>query len=123
MINIPPSPFPLFSLSQTIMAKAKLIINGEREVAIERGITSLGRVADNTVSLSDDANISRYHAEIEKRGDEFWLIELGSSNGTTVNGIKLYSEKLLRDGDVIVLGGSSQIIFELKRDAAQDEPD
>lgn len=102
------------------MAKAKLIIRGEREVAIERSITSLGRTPDNAVSLADDPNISRYHAEIEKRGDEYWLIELGSSNGTTVNGVRLYSEKLLRDGDLIVLGGSSQIVFKQEKDASQE---
>jgi hypothetical protein len=103
------------------MAKAKLIINGEREFAIDKGIISLGRTSDNTISLSDDSNVSRYHVEIETRGEEFWLIELGSSNGTTVNGQRIYSEKILRDGDVIVLGGSSEIIFELEK-AAQDSP-
>jgi predicted component of type VI protein secretion system len=105
------------------MAKAKLTIRGEREVAIERSITSIGRTPDNIVSLTDDPNISRYHAEIEKRGGEFWLIELGSSNGTTVNGVRLYSEKLLKDGDVIVLGGTSQIVFELEKDALQETPE
>lgn len=105
------------------MAKAKLIIRGEKEVAVERGITSIGRTNDNAVSLSGDSNVSRYHAEIEKRGDEFWLIELGSSNGTTVNGVRLYSEKLLKDGDIIVLGGSSQIVFELEKGISQAEPE
>src|SRR5207253_4336431 len=104
------------------MAKAKLIINNEREITIDKGITSLGRTLDNIVSLSDDSNVSRYHAEIETRGDEFWLIELGSSNGTTVNDQKVYSEKLLKDGDMIVLGGSSEILFELEKEASQDSP-
>ncbi len=102
------------------MPKAKLIINGgESEVSIGEGVTSIGRVADNTVSLAGDSNVSRYHIEIETRGQNFWLIELGSSNGTTVNGERIYDEKLLKDGDEIVLGGSSEIFFELEKVATQ----
>lgn len=102
------------------MPKAKLVINGEKEVGIERNVISVGRVPENTVSL-DDSNVSRYHIEIEKRaGDEYWVIELGSSNGTTVNGITLYSEKLLKDGDIILLGGSSEILFEFEKDESKE---
>ncbi len=102
------------------MAKAKLIINNEREVSIGEGVTSIGRVSDNMISLAEDSNVSRYHLEIETRGgDEFWLIELGSSNGTTVNGERTYDERLLRDGDVILLGGTSEISFELESDAQE----
>lgn len=96
--------------------KAKLIVNGEREVTIEDGIAAVGRASDNTIALSDDSNISRYHIEIETRDGEFWLIELGSSNGTTVNGEKVYDERKLNDGDVILLGGSSEILFELEKE-------
>jgi predicted transcriptional regulator/pSer/pThr/pTyr-binding forkhead associated (FHA) protein len=104
------------------MPKAKLIINGgESEVSIDEGVTSIGRVADNTISLAGDSNVSRYHVEIETRGKDFWLIELGSSNGTTVNGGRVYDEKLLKDGDVIVLGGSSEILFEQEKDTPAAE--
>lgn len=106
------------------MAKAKLVIDGESEIAIEEGIVSIGRASDNTISLDRDSNVSRYHAEIETRagGTEFWLIELGSSNGTTVNNQTVTGEKLLRDGDLIVLGGTSEILFELERIAPKDSP-
>jgi pSer/pThr/pTyr-binding forkhead associated (FHA) protein len=104
------------------MPKAKLIINGgESEVSIDEGVTSIGRVADNTISLAGDSNVSRYHVEIETRGKDFWLIELGSSNGTTVNGGRVYDEKLLKDGDVIVLGGSSEILFEQEKETPIQE--
>jgi FHA domain len=102
------------------MAKAKLIINGEQEITADDGAISIGRASDNVVSLSNDSNISRYHAEIEKRGDEFWLIELGSSNGTTLNGFAVTAERALKDGDVILLGGSSEIVFELEKEEAKD---
>lgn len=98
------------------MPKAKLIINNETEVTIEDGIVAAGRASDNTIPLVHDSNVSRYHIEIETRGGEFWLVELGSSNGTTVNGEKIYDEKKLADGDVILLGGTSEILFELEKE-------
>ena len=105
------------------MARARLVINGEREMTIGEGVASIGRALDNTIPLNDDSNVSRYHAEIEARDGEFWLIELGSSNGTSVGGVPVYAEKLLRDGDLIVFGGSSEILFELEKAASAQEED
>ena len=96
--------------------RAKLIVNEESEVTIEDGIVAVGRASDNTIPLDYDSNVSRYHIEIETRGEEFWLVELGSSNGTTVNGEKIFDERRLQDGDVILLGGTSEIIFELEKE-------
>lgn len=92
------------------MAEAKIKFGG-REMVLSKGVTTIGRASDNFVAFPDDANVSRYHAEIESRGDDFYLIDLGSSNGTTVGGAPVSGERLLRDGDRIVLGGSSEIEF------------
>ena len=86
-----------------------------------QGVTTLGRTTDNNVAFPDDSNVSRYHAEIEARGNEFCLIDLGSSNGTTVNGTKVTGETYLKAGDRIVLGGSSEIEFVLAEEAAKEE--
>lgn len=101
------------------MAKAKLIVNDEQEITPD-GVISIGRASDNVISLSNDTNISRYHAEIEKRGEEFWLIELGSSNGTMLNGYSVTTERVLKDGDVIMLGGSSEIRFETEKEETKN---
>lgn len=104
------------------MPDVKLKIDG-REVELSSGVTTLGRTSDNMISFSGDANVSRYHAEIEKRGNEFCLIDLGSSNGTTVNGEKLTGERFLKAGDVIVLGGTSRIEFgSVPEEAREEEP-
>lgn len=95
------------------MTDAKLKIDGE-ERAISKGVTPIGRTSENFISFPEDPNISRYHAEIESRDDDFYLIDLNSSNGTTLNGERVAGEKPLRDGDVIVLGGSKQIEFLLE---------
>lgn len=103
------------------MASAKLKFDG-REIEIAEDITTLGRASDNVVSFIADSNVSRYHADIEQReGGAFWLNELGSSNGTTVNGERVENEILLKDGDVILLGGSSRVEFLLENEPEKVE--
>lgn len=93
---------------------AKLIINGEKEYFLSEGVYTIGRGQDNYLSFSEDSSVSKYHAEIEVRGEEFWLIELGSSNGTVVNGKKITSETCLKDGDNIIFGDSVEAVFNPK---------
>ncbi|MEW6730052.1 MAG: FHA domain-containing protein [Acidobacteriota bacterium] len=94
------------------MKKAQLTISSpnlpRREVELS-GNTSIGRACDNTISI-ESAGISRYHALIEEHGNGYWLSDLGSVNGTIVNGQRLVSTKRLSDGDTITLG-ESQLIF------------
>ncbi|MFY1824535.1 adenylate/guanylate cyclase domain-containing protein [Myxococcus fulvus] len=71
-------------------------------------LTSLGRHPSNTLRLVD-REVSKEHATIEKVGKDFVLKDLGSSNGTFVNG-KRVKELRLKDGDEIALG-SSRLIF------------
>jgi pSer/pThr/pTyr-binding forkhead associated (FHA) protein len=58
----------------------------------------------------NDGAVSRPHATIEKRGSSYYLIDLGSANGTTVNDLFVIEPVLLTDGDEIGLGGSRLII-------------
>ncbi|HEX9959971.1 MAG TPA: FHA domain-containing protein [Pyrinomonadaceae bacterium] len=100
--------------------KATLKINGEKDFVIEDDVVTIGRASDNTIPLAADSNVSRYHAEIENRDGEFRLIELGSSNGTTVNGEPLETEIPLQDGDLILLGGTSEIEFFLSEEKPEE---
>lgn len=84
------------------------------------GVTTFGRTSENAVSFADDPNVSRYHAEIEKRGDEYWVIDLGSSNGTSVNGKTVKDEMLLADGDNVTFGGTSSVRIEFIEDKMLD---
>jgi len=92
------------------MPDAKIKFN-DREIVLGQGVTTFGRTTDNTVSFASDSNVSRYHAEIEWRDGDFWLIDLGSSNGTTLNGESVKSDKRLNDGDEILFGGISKVEF------------
>lgn len=69
----------------------------------------LGRLPDCEVVLQD-AKVSRHHAEIRPRGDEFVLVDLGSTNGTKVNGLRV-TDHVLADGDVLGFG-DIQLRFE-----------
>jgi signal transduction histidine kinase len=65
---------------------------------------TLGRDPSNTIRLRD-GEVSRRHAEIRRSGDEYWLVDLGSSNGTFVNGRRILQHRLA-NGDQIQLGRS-----------------
>ncbi len=92
------------------MPDAKLKLdNGE--IALSGDVTTIGRTTDNAVSFPGDSNVSRYHAEIELRGGDHYLIDLNSSNGTTVNGTPLKGEVRLESGDRLLFGGSSEAEF------------
>lgn len=87
-----------------------------REIPIS-GRISLGRTPDNDLSFPDDANVSRNHAEIVARPDGFYLRDLGSSNGTAVNGIPISGATKLQNGDYIILGNSATLNFYLEGEA------
>jgi pSer/pThr/pTyr-binding forkhead associated (FHA) protein len=82
---------------------------------------TVGRATDNDIAFPQDSNISRYHAEIEYRPNEYVLVDLGSSNGTAVNGKKVEGEAVLHAGDEIVLGGSSTLTLTAPEDVDEDE--
>ncbi len=74
------------------------------KLEFSRGVIRIGRAIDNDIRLSG-ALSSRHHCRIEIQADEASLIDLGSANGTQVNGTKV-QRKLLANGDVINVGGS-----------------
>jgi len=76
---------------------------GDQRVPIA-GTCSIGRAPTNQVILADD-RASRRHALIHaQEQNEYWLVDLGSSNGTLLNGRRVGQPTLLRNGDVIEIG-------------------
>ena len=74
------------------------------QLELEVPVITIGRALDNEIRLSNTL-ISRHHCRIETREDRAWLIDLGSANGTSVNGEKV-SRRLLEHGDEIDLSGT-----------------
>jgi pSer/pThr/pTyr-binding forkhead associated (FHA) protein len=67
---------------------------------------TIGRGEHNVIVLDRDLLVSRRHAVIEQKGESFTIRDLGSTNGTYVNGdpLKEREERILEAGDVIKLG-------------------
>ena len=65
---------------------------------------TLGRAAQNDVVLAGDEFASARHARVEPRRDGIWVHDLGSTNGTYVNGERLEGAQRLAPGDVLRVG-------------------
>lgn len=66
---------------------------------------TFGRAPDNDLSL-DDPRVSRYHAVLRREGEQLILEDLGSTNGTMVNGKRIYSPHVLQPTETISIGSS-----------------
>lgn len=98
------APIPILKQQPT----AVLIVEEGNEVGREYRLsnyrTSLGR-RDTCDIVLTDSGISRRHAQIEKIGGRFWITDLNSTNGTSVNGLAI-EKKELTSGDVITVGNT-----------------
>jgi len=83
---------------------------GEREFSLADGTHVIGRAEENSVYVPY-RNLSRRHAEIQVRGDSVVVRDLGSKNGTFVNGERVET-RALGYGDVVACGGAS---FEIRQ--------
>ncbi len=78
------------------------------------GPVSIGRGKDNSLVLADDA-ASRHHARLQARGGMLILTDLGSTNGTRVNGQPI-ADVAIGEGDVIEVGGSVITVAAIDED-------
>jgi adenylate cyclase len=85
-----------------------------------QGSCSFGRAIGNTLVLPDD-KVSRRHAMVHAQGvNEFWLVDLGSANGTYLNGRRVAQPCRLSDGDEIRIGGHA-FNFRNRADPAKSD--
>ncbi|HET9242531.1 MAG TPA: DUF3662 and FHA domain-containing protein [Gaiella sp.] len=81
-----------------------------RTVPLTTDRVVVGRSRECDIRL-DDGNVSRRHAELERGDDSGWsVVDLGSTNGTEVNGRRITRRTPLADGDRIVIGGT-ELVF------------
>ncbi len=90
-------------------AVGSLALGDGSRVIIGEDAISIGRMPECDVAVSDP-NVSRRHAEVRRQGNDFIVVDLGSTNGTRVNGAGV-RERRLADGDEITVGGT-HIRFE-----------
>lgn len=103
-----PPPYPG---SEKTQAAELCILNGfyqGRRYPIHDQFT-IGRDMDNNLALPD-AKVSRHHAVLLKQGQDYQVIDKGSSNGTLVNGMLISSPVILKKGDSLLIG-DTQLLF------------
>lgn len=102
---------PLEERAKAREETALLLLDGRRLVVGPGGAT-LGRSRQCDLVLNDP-NVSRQHAEIRPRGGSWVLTDLGSTNGSRINGRDVEHPEVVRPGDEIELG-STTLRFELE---------
>jgi hypothetical protein len=84
-------------------AGSLVLPTGERVVLGEH-LISVGRMPESNIVLADP-NVSRNHAEIRPKGNGYVVVDLGSTNGTRVNGVRVTEQELV-DGDELAFGNT-----------------
>lgn len=84
-------------------AHIKSLISGE-SFPLE-DFTLVGRSNEATIRLNE-GSISRQHATIRREGIHYWLMDLGSANGTYVNDMAITTSRVLKDGDRVQFGSN-----------------
>lgn len=95
---------PDVSATQGLVEAVLVLKNGER-IVLEGDSLKIGRQATCRVRF-DDSNVSREHAQMRRTGEGWKILDLNSTNGTKINGVKILEEKLLVNGDEIGFGTS-----------------
>ncbi len=85
---------------------------------LEEAVHSIGRTHSHSIRLHD-TEVSRNHAELVRRGDAYQVRDLGSSNGTFVNG-RLVTERDLISGDQIQIGRSTLLYTGFNEERLED---
>lgn len=86
---------------------ATLTLPDGRRVVLDQDKVTLGRLPECELAVADP-NVSRRHADVKRAADGSWVVEdLGSTNGTKVNGLRISGPRRLEDGDQITVGSTS----------------
>jgi FHA domain len=94
---------PARELGRLVVVSSPALAEGD-VVTLDTHPLTLGRAAGNDVPLDEDEFASARHARIEPRHDGIWVDDIGSTNGTFVNGIRVTRPRRLAPGDVVRVG-------------------
>ena len=76
---------------------------------------TIGREVSNNIVIND-VEVSRKHARLVMQAGGYVLEDLGSTNGTFVNGQRLMGPHILRSGELIMLGENVGLVYEVQQD-------
>jgi pSer/pThr/pTyr-binding forkhead associated (FHA) protein len=92
--------------------------SGRELITLSGERVTVGKAETNLVSLNHDSTVSRVHAVLENLGFAWSVRDVGSRNGTYLNGEKISAERVLRSGDELRVGKSRLVFWEVKQEAA-----
>jgi pSer/pThr/pTyr-binding forkhead associated (FHA) protein len=93
-----------------VVVNSGVLVLGE-EYELDSTALTIGRGGQNDVSIEGDEFASARHVRIEPRRDGVWVHDLGSTNGTHVNGIQIDRPRKLVTGDIVRVG-ETELRFE-----------
>jgi hypothetical protein len=97
-----PKAAPLAS-GRFVVVQSEILAVGD-ELELEGTPLTIGRGPQNDVPLESDEFASARHVRIEPRRDGVWVQDLGSTNGTYVNGVRIEGPRRLDPGDIVRVG-------------------
>jgi hypothetical protein len=96
-------PQPARALGRLVVLASPALDEGA-EIELDSSPLTVGRGETNDVPVTTDEYASARHARFEPRRDGVWIEDIGSTNGTFVNGIRVTRERRLVPGDVVRIG-------------------
>jgi FHA domain-containing protein len=104
------------AIGQAIHPGRLVVVGGDvlqrgEEFELDSTALTVGRSGENDIAIDDDEFASARHVRIEPRRDGVWVHDLGSTNGTHVNGVRIDRPRKLVTGDVIRVG-ETELRFE-----------
>jgi FHA domain len=96
---------PTLASGRLVVLKSPALEHGD-DLVLDSAPLTVGRGEQNDVELRGDDFASAEHARFEPRRDGVWLTDVGSTNGTFVNGTRLERPRRLTPGDVIRIGNT-----------------
>lgn len=80
---------------------------------LQQSVSKIGRDQTNNISITNDHYISRHHAWVLQMQGGYWIEDLGSTNGTLVNGELLGERRQINPGDRLTIG-KTELIFVME---------
>ena len=93
---------------------AQLVLDtpeGPHAFPLGTSLVTIGRGLNNDL-IVEDARVSRQHAQIRYKSRRFFIGDLGSTNGTYVNGTQVTTDQVLHDGDTVSFGGLEMHFYQ-----------
>jgi hypothetical protein len=92
--------------TQRLVVSSSPALESGHQFALGLAPITIGRSGENAIAIAGDDYASARHARIEPLRDGLWLVDLGSTNGTYLNGHQVTSREQLHEGDLIRVGNT-----------------